>query len=97
MPLTPSSCDATTPVSNRQVVPTLERKRDSQNRPYNALTWQLIKYGPGAEPGAAAAAAASSDQPRHGPSPAAMAAAAAAAAKVEFEADALMGGTRKFW
>ncbi|GLI68514.1 hypothetical protein VaNZ11_012960, partial [Volvox africanus] len=31
------------------VLPVLERKRDDQNRPYSTLTWQLIKFGPGAE------------------------------------------------
>ncbi|GIL61026.1 hypothetical protein Vafri_15399 [Volvox africanus] len=80
------------------VLPVMERKRDEQNRPYNTLTWQLIKYGPGAELGAAAvAAAAAATQSRFGPSAAAMAAAAAAAAKVQAQGDALINGTRKLW
>ncbi|GIL90527.1 hypothetical protein Vretifemale_18170 [Volvox reticuliferus] len=44
------------------VLPVLERKRDEQNRPYNALTWQLIKFGPSAAAMAAAAAAAAKVQ-----------------------------------
>ncbi|GFR52724.1 hypothetical protein Agub_g15277 [Astrephomene gubernaculifera] len=89
------------------VLPTIERRRDVRNRPYNLLVMKLIKFGPGAEPGAAAEAVGGEQQRQGGrrraeerevgPSPAAMAAAAAAAARATAGGEARLGGARRLW